>query len=60
VSVDGGSAKLQFALPQYFSAWSQPMVRPGLAVYYGHDGMAGLIRDGQPLPVSSVYDFPAA
>jgi hypothetical protein len=21
------------------------MVRPGLAVYYGHDGMAGLIRD---------------
>jgi hypothetical protein len=68
------------------------MVRPGLAVYYGHDGMAELIRDmhtahrryqveiaeiteedgprvsvravivpepghGQPLPVSSVYDF---
>jgi hypothetical protein len=70
----------------------QPEVRPGLTVYYGHDGMAGLIRDmhavhgryqveiaeiteedgprvsvqavivpepghGQPLPVSSVYDF---
>jgi SnoaL-like domain len=70
----------------------QPEVRPGLTVYYGYDGMAGLIHDmhavhgryqveiaeiteedgprvsvqavivpepghGQPLPVTSVYDF---
>jgi SnoaL-like domain len=23
----------------------QPLVRPGLSVYYGHDGMAELVRD---------------
>ena len=23
----------------------QPLVRPGLAVYYGHDGMIGLVHD---------------